>query len=128
VEFLVDDLTGEFYFLEMNTRIQVEHPVTEVVHSNLDLVEMMIKHGIAKHDRKQSPIDFNQSTYDKLRETARDAGRGYAVEARVYAENPAEEFRPCPGLLQNVQLEERHEWLRVDTWVCRLSHSEDYEE
>ncbi|KAF5349974.1 hypothetical protein D9756_009200 [Leucocoprinus leucothites] len=117
VEFLVDDLTGNFYFLEMNTRIQVEHPVTETIYSGLDLVAMMIQHGMAKRDEKQSSIDFSQSTYDQQRQAAEISGRGHAIEGRVYAENPAEEFIPCPGLLQNVRLEENLEWLRVDTWV-----------
>jgi acetyl/propionyl-CoA carboxylase alpha subunit len=117
VEFLVDDLTGAFYFLEMNTRIQVEHPITEVTHSNLDLVKMMIQHGIAQRARKQTPVDMNQETYDRLREIAKTDGRGYAIEGRVYAENPAEGHMPSPGLLQHVQLTENYQWLRVDSWV-----------
>lgn len=117
MEFLVDDLTGSFYFLEMNTRIQVEHPVTEMTYSDLDLVEMMILHGIAKRDMKRSPIQFNQSMYDQQRQNAKASGRGYVIEGRVYAENPADSFAPCPCTLQSVQLESKHEWLRIDTWV-----------
>ncbi|KAF9446428.1 hypothetical protein P691DRAFT_673636 [Macrolepiota fuliginosa MF-IS2] len=117
IEFLVDDETGAFYFLEMNTRIQVEHPVTEIAYNNLDLVEMMIKHGISKREKEHSPIDMNQATYENLRRAAKGAGRVYVMEGRVYAENPAVGFLPSPGLLQNVDLGERFEWLRVDTWI-----------
>ncbi|KXN84654.1 Putative urea carboxylase [Leucoagaricus sp. SymC.cos] len=117
VEFLVDDLTGEFYFLEMNTRLQVEHPVTEMVYSNLDLVELMIRHGIAKRNNQQSPLDFSQNSYERLRKSSRDDGQGHAIEGRLYAENPAEEFISCPGLLQSVDLEKEYEWLRVDSWI-----------
>lgn len=120
MEFLVDDLTGVFYFLEMNTRIQVEHPVTETVYSDLDLVEMMIIHGIAKRDMKRSPIQFDQSIYDQQKQNAKSSGRRHVIEGRVYAENPADAFTPCPGILQSVQLESKHEWLRVDTWVSRF--------
>lgn len=101
----------------MNTRIQVEHPITEVTYNNLDIVEMMIKHGIAKREGVRSPVDMSQTTYDNLRRTAKDAGQGYALEGRVYAENPAEGFLPSPGLLQHVELEGRFEWLRIDSWV-----------
>lgn len=101
----------------MNTRIQVEHPITEVTHSNLDLVEMMIIHGIAKHENKKSPITMDQKYYDGLYQAAKDAGQGYAMEGRIYAENPAEAFMPSPGLLQYVHLEEKYEWLRIDSWV-----------
>ena len=117
VEFLVDDLTGVFFFLEMNTRIQVEHPVTEVIYSDLDLVEMMIIHGTAKRDMKRSPIQFDQNKYDQQKQNAKASGRGYVIEGRAYAENPADGFTPCPGILQSVQLESKHEWLRIDTWV-----------
>lgn len=120
VEFIVDEETGAFYFLEMNTRIQVEHPITEVTHNDLDLIEMMLNHGIAVREGRASPVDMSQATYDALRHIAKDAGRGYAIEGRVYAENPAEGFLPSPGLLQHVQLEEKHKWLRIDSWVSGL--------
>lgn len=117
VEFIVDDGTSAFYFLEMNTRIQVEHPITEVTYNDLDLIEMMLDHGIAIREGRNSPVDMSQATYDALRHIAKDAGRGYAIEGRVYAENPAEGFLPSPGLLQHVQLEEKYKWLRIDSWV-----------
>ncbi|KAJ7244619.1 urea amidolyase [Mycena haematopus] len=123
VEFLMDNDTGEFFFLEMNTRIQVEHAVTEAVYPGLDLVRMMIQQGLAESDGfsglAKDSLEMQQSTYDSLFERGRAMGVCHAMEARVYAENPAAEFRPCPGVLQYVDLSttEQHDWLRVDTWV-----------
>jgi acetyl/propionyl-CoA carboxylase alpha subunit len=117
VEFLVDDTTGAFYFLEMNTRIQVEHPITEVTHDSLDLVEMMIAHTVAKRASEKSPIVMDQAHWDSVYDSARASGRGFAIEGRIYAENPSERFLPSPGLLQSVRLEENYPWLRIDSWV-----------
>ncbi|OSD02241.1 urea carboxylase [Trametes coccinea BRFM310] len=113
VEFLVDDATGEFFFLEMNTRLQVEHPVTEQTNPGLDLVELMILQGIAKRDELNGGVlahpSFDQSPYAKAPER-------HAIEVRVYCENPAAQFKPCPGILQRVDIPE-HDWLRVESWV-----------
>ena len=81
VEFLVSDATREFYFLEMNTRLQVEHPVTELV-TGLDLVreQIMVAAGAV--------LSFEQADV---------AWRGHAIECRVYAENPENNFLPSPG-------------------------------
>lgn len=96
IEFLVDkDLN--FYFLEMNTRIQVEHPVTEMI-TGIDIVEQQIKIAAGYE------LDYKQSDIKK---------KGHAIECRVYAENPAENFKPSPGkinfhtseLLENTRIE-----------------------
>ena len=85
IEFLLDAEKEEFFFLEMNTRIQVEHPVTEMI-TGVDLVAAQIRLAM-----EESPGD------DLLQE--RVACRGHAIEARVYAENPAKNFIPSPGKL-----------------------------
>ena len=81
VEFLYSDVTREFYFLEMNTRLQVEHPVTELV-TGLDLVREQI--NVAAGGR----LSFTQEEV---------AWRGVAIECRVYAEDPENNFLPSPG-------------------------------
>ena len=80
IEFVVDQ-EGHFYFIEMNTRIQVEHPVTEMV-TGLDLVreQLRIAAGL--------PLSLTQEEVQL---------RGHAIECRINAENPSENFRPCPG-------------------------------
>ncbi|KAF9466663.1 allophanate hydrolase subunit 2-domain-containing protein [Collybia nuda] len=123
VEFLVNDITTDFYFLEMNTRIQVEHPVTEAIHPGLDLVALMIKQGIMERQGAISggigsgEPEMQQRTYDDLRIQGQDIA-AHAIEGRVYAENPSQGFVPTPGLLQLVDLNSTHfDWLRVDSWV-----------
>ncbi|WP_163852196.1 acetyl-CoA carboxylase biotin carboxylase subunit [Pseudooceanicola aestuarii] len=90
VEYLYEPATGEFFFLEMNTRIQVEHPVTEVV-TGQDLVAAQIRFAMAPDAR---PLP------------AQDALRldGVAIEARVYAENPSKRFLPAPGRIDSLIL------------------------
>ncbi|KAH7886782.1 allophanate hydrolase subunit 2-domain-containing protein [Phlebopus sp. FC_14] len=116
VEFLVDDESGKFFFLEMNTRIQVEHPITETIHPGLDLVELMIAQGIAQQTsglglNLASPT-LSQGVFDRNLAN----GSLHAIEARIYCENPADGFRPCPGVLQEVQFP-TEDWLRVDHWI-----------
>jgi acetyl-CoA carboxylase biotin carboxylase subunit len=96
VEFLLDE-NNNFYFLEMNTRLQVEHPVTELI-TGLDLVEMQIK--VARGEA----LELNQSDL-KI--------KGHAMELRVYAEDPLNDFLPSVGHLDVYQLPEG-KGIRVD--------------
>ncbi|WP_369035846.1 5-oxoprolinase/urea amidolyase family protein [Streptomyces adonidis] len=97
VEFVYDAAREEAYFLEVNTRLQVEHPVTEEIY-DVDLVAWMLR--LARGER----------------DVVRDPGtpRGHAVEARVYAEDPSREHRPSAGLLTRVEFPGG---VRVDGWV-----------
>lgn len=109
IEYLVDDETGSFFFLEMNTRLQVEHGITELCY-NVDLVELMLKQADAQHSGKQG---LDASYLEKLHPAGPS---GAAIEVRVYAENPAKDFAPSPGTLQNVEWKEIP-GSRFDTWV-----------
>ena len=102
IEFLVDARTEQFYFLEMNTRIQVEHPVTEMV-TGLDLVAMQITHAAGKRLAVSSQDDVHQS--------------GHAIECRVYAERPQKNFLPSVGVLTRLALPATGEGLRIDIGV-----------
>ncbi|OJD29029.1 urea carboxylase [Diplodia corticola] len=110
VEFLVDDRTGEFWFLEMNTRLQVEHGVTELCYG-VDLVELMLRQADAERAGKGG-LD---GAYLKSLQP-KGGPNGAAVEVRVYAENPVRDFAPAPGLLQHVEWNEIP-GTRIDTWV-----------
>ena len=85
VEFIVDSSTGEYFFMEMNTRLQVEHPVTEAV-TGLDLVELQLR--VAAGQR----LDALLPPQERFNEP-----KGHAVEARLYAENPKKGFLPSGG-------------------------------
>lgn len=111
IEYLVDDETGAFFFLEMNTRLQVEHGITELCY-DIDLVDLMLKQADAQLLGKKG-LD---AAY--LASLAVSAPLGAAIEARVYAENPAKDFAPCPGTLQTVEWKELP-GSRIDTWVYR---------
>lgn len=105
VEYLFDTDSGEFYFLEVNTRLQVEHGVTEEV-TGIDLVEWMVRQAAGE------PLpDYS------------DAPKGASIQVRIYAEDPARDFRPSSGLLTEVV------WpadSRVETWVESGSEVSSY--
>ncbi|SFS11118.1 urea carboxylase [Granulicella pectinivorans] len=100
VEFIYDDVTGEFYFLEVNTRLQVEHGVTEQV-TGVDLVEWMVLQAAGE----LAPL----SSYNVQLS-------GASIEARVYAENPASNFQPTPGKLTLVTFPGT-DLARTETWI-----------
>lgn len=103
VEFIYDESNESFYFLEVNTRLQVEHGVTEEVFG-VDLVEWMIRLGAGE----TLPLNEQRSA------------KGHSIQARIYAEDPVKNFQPCAGLLSRV------DWqatttdgmrTRIDTWI-----------
>ncbi|MGY2263856.1 urea carboxylase [Pseudomonas sp. SDO5561_S422] len=100
VEFIFDSADGRFYFLEVNTRLQVEHGVTEQVWG-VDLVRWMVQLAAGE--------------MPPLRELQLKP-HGHAIQARLYAEDPGREFQPSPGLLTYVDFPVA-EGLRIDTWV-----------
>jgi 3-methylcrotonyl-CoA carboxylase alpha subunit len=100
VEFLLD-ADGEFFFMEMNTRLQVEHPVTEMI-TGLDLVEWQLRVAAGE----ALPLAQQQITCS-----------GHAFEARVYAENPQRDFMPAAGRIRYLAEPAREDGLRIDTGV-----------
>ncbi|NJK91414.1 MAG: urea carboxylase [Blastochloris sp.] len=100
VEYVLDDESGLFYFLEVNTRLQVEHGVTEEV-LGVDLVEWMLRLACGEKDflPEQAPEP-----------------KGHAIQVRVYAEDPHRKFQPSSGVLHGVSFPEG---VRVETWVGR---------
>ncbi len=100
VEYLYDEEAGEFYFIEVNTRIQVEHPVTEMI-TGIDLVQEMIRiAGGEKLSVSQDQISIS----------------GHAIECRINAENPAQNFLPAPGTIETLSVPEG-EGIRFDTML-----------
>ena len=103
VEFIYDSLDEKFYFLEVNTRLQVEHGVTEEVYG-VDLVEWMLRQAAGD-------LGDIKALRDQL------SPSGHAIQVRVYAEDPALNFQPCAGLLSKVQFPELHGNLRINHWI-----------
>lgn len=99
IEFLLDK-NKEFYFMEMNTRIQVEHPVTEAV-TDMDLIKEQIRVAYGE------PLTFKQEDV---------VIRGHAIECRINAENPEKNFMPCPGHITNVHVPGGR-GVRIDTAI-----------
>ena len=100
VEFLLDQ-DGSFYFMEMNTRLQVEHPVSEMITSQ-DLVEWQLR------------VAFGEALPLTQQEIVK---QGHAVEARIYAESPQNDFMPAAGRIKYLRLPETSSAVRVDTGV-----------
>jgi len=98
VEFVYDADAQKFYFLEVNTRLQVEHCVTEEIFG-VDLVEWMVR---------QAAGEFTLPVQESLK------SKGAAIEARIYAEDPSKDFRPSTGLLTSVKFAQG---VRVDGWI-----------
>ncbi|MDX1528583.1 MAG: acetyl-CoA carboxylase biotin carboxylase subunit [Gammaproteobacteria bacterium] len=109
VEFVVDPQRN-FYFLEMNTRLQVEHPVTERV-TGLDLVEQMIR--IAAGER----LSISQDAVDI---------KGSALEARIYAEDPARDFNPSPGRITRYLPPDESDAVRIDSGVFQAAEVSNF--
>ncbi len=103
VEFIYDAARDEFYFLEVNTRLQVEHPVTEMV-TGLDLIACMLQ--VAAGDA----LDWA---------ALQRAPQGAAIEVRLYAEDPLKNFQPSPGVLTEVHFPDD---VRLDGWVASRRH------
>ena len=107
VEFIYSDVDHSFYFLQMNTRLQVEHPVTEMV-TGLDLVAEQIRVAAGQ------PLSFSQ---ENLKQT------GHAIEVRLYAEDPAKNFMPVTGVLTRF-VPPQGDGIRVDSGIrsgCEIS-------
>ncbi len=100
IEFLYDENKKQFYFLEMNTRIQVEHPITEMI-TGLDIVELQI------HIASKKPMALQQKDIQK---------KGHAIEVRVYAEDPENNFLPSPGRILTY-IEPSFNNLRIDSSI-----------
>jgi urea carboxylase len=98
IEYIYDAARDDFYFLEVNTRLQVEHPITEAC-TGVDLVEWMILTAAGEPPKLDIEIK----------------PKGAAIEVRLYAEDPVRDFQPSPGVLTQVSFPD---FARIDTWVA----------
>lgn len=103
IEFLYDSSHQRFYFMEMNTRLQVEHPVTEMI-TGIDLVEWQIRVAAGE----KLPITQDQLTF-----------HGHAIETRIYAEDPTKDFLPSTGRLLYFKTPEQNLHIRIDEGVAQ---------
>jgi len=113
VEFIYDHNSDKFYFLEVNTRLQVEHGVTELCY-NIDLVEWMLKVAANYTEKAGILSGLNLSKIANLKP------KGHAIQARIYAENPVKNFQPSAGLLTQVEWPEndnKKDRVRIDHWL-----------
>lgn len=106
VEFVFDTDNNDFFFLEMNTRIQVEHPVTELC-TEVDLVAMQLRQAAGEQPQ------LSQNAVEHF---------GHSIECRIYAENPAKHFLPSPGLLEEFTLPRAADGIRID---CGLREGDE---
>ncbi|KAG2494459.1 hypothetical protein HYH03_007511 [Edaphochlamys debaryana] len=113
VEFLVDEDDRKFYFLEVNTRLQVEHGITELAHGGIDIVEAQLRLQLPG----MAPSGGPQALLASL---AAAPAKGCSIEVRINGEDPAHDFAPCPGLLGRVAFPDPAAFdgtVRVDSWV-----------
>jgi urea carboxylase len=109
VEFLVNGITGEYYFLEVNTRLQVEHPVTEEV-TGIDLIEWMLQ--LANN------INLDLNHYQHITQ-------GHSIEVRLYAEDPTANFNPSTGTITDLHFPS-YDWARYDFGIEQGSEITSY--
>ncbi|MEM7391384.1 MAG: urea carboxylase, partial [Verrucomicrobiota bacterium] len=102
IEYLLDQTSGDFYFLEVNARLQVEHAVTEEVHG-IDLIEWMVRLAAGELP------DLDQ---------LRTSPRGHSIQCRIYAENPARSYQPSCGVITHVSFPDD---VRIESWIERGS-------
>lgn len=105
VEFVYDDDTQEFYFLEVNTRIQVEHGITEMINPGVDLVQWMVYQAHPATSLNLSSFVWKPT--------------GHAIELRVCAEDPTKDFQPASGVIGEFSLPSGLKGARFETWVFR---------
>ena len=138
VEFLVDEDSGRFYFLEVNTRLQVEHGITEARHDLYSLFFGGLDSSLADSDHLlaqlvrgvdivkaqlelQVPKLSTLSPSELLAKLGSSKSQGWSIEVRLNGEDPARNFEPSPGLIGNVTFPETHNdgvsAVRVDSWI-----------